>query len=68
MLAGRQTFPVTVGAIAFAITAIAALAAYSARETFRLPVSDLGNANAAPMGKQDYNRLRAASFSGAAPA
>ncbi len=65
---GSSNVPLTVGAIAFAITAISAMAAYTARETFRIPVSDLGNAGAAPMGKQDYDRLRAASFGGAATA
>jgi MFS family permease len=65
---GSANVPVTVGAIAFAITAVAAIAAYSARETYRLPVSDLGNANAAPMTKQDYDRMRAASFGAASPA
>jgi MFS family permease len=65
---GSTNVPLTVGAIAFAITAIAAIAAYSARETFRLPVSDLGDARATPMVKQDYDRLRAASFGGAATA
>jgi MFS family permease len=65
---GSTNVPLTVGAIAFAITAIAAIAAWSARETFRLPVSDLGNANATPMAKQDYDRLRTASISGPATA
>jgi MFS family permease len=65
---GSANVPLTVGTIAFAITAISAIAAYSARETFRLQVKDLGNAGAAPMAKQDYDRLRAASFGGAAPA
>jgi len=65
---GSANVPLTVGAIAFAITAIAAIAAWSARETFRLPVSDLGNPDAAPMAKQDYDRLRAASFGGTAVA
>src|SRR5215470_2993953 len=59
---GSANVPLTVGAIALAITAIAAIAAFSARETFRLPVSDLGNFDAAPMSKQDYDKLRAASF------
>ena len=63
---GSANVPLTVGAITLAITAISAIAAYSARETFRLPVSDLGNANATPMAKQDYDRLRAASFGGTA--
>ena len=65
---GSANVPLTVGAIAFAITAISALAAYSARETYRLQVKDLGNAGAAPMDKLDYDRLRAASFDGAATA
>src|SRR6201989_1655669 len=65
---GSTNVPMTVGAIALAITAIAAIAAWSARETFRLPVSDLGNADAAPMAKQDYDRLREASFGGQAVA
>jgi hypothetical protein len=65
---GSANVPLTVGAIAFAITAISAIAAFSARETFRLPVSDLGKANASPMTKQDYDTLRAASFGGTAPA
>jgi MFS family permease len=65
---GSANVPLTVGAIAFAVTAIAAIAAFSARETFRLPVSDLGNAQAAPMTKQDYDQMRAASFGGVAPA
>src|SRR5215475_2802220 len=63
---GSANVPFTVGSITLAITAISAIAAYSARETFRLPVSDLGNANAAPMAKEDYDRLRAASFGGTA--
>ena len=60
--------PLTVGAIAFAVTAIAAIAAFSARETYRIPVNDLGNPDAAPMEKHDYDRQRAASLAGVAPA
>jgi len=65
---GSANVPLTVGAIAFVITAVAAIAAFSARETYRLPVSDLGKPDAAPMAKQDYDRLRADSFGGAARA
>jgi MFS family permease len=65
---GSANVPLTVGAIAFAITAIAAIAAFSARETYRLAANDLGNPNAAPIEKQDYDRQRAASLAGAAPA
>jgi MFS family permease len=65
---GSTNVPLTVGAIAFAVTAISAIAAFSARETYRMTVSDLGMPGASPMAKQDYDRQRAASFAGAAPA
>ena len=65
---GSTNVPLTVGAITFAVTVVAAIAAFTARETYRLPVNDLGNAYAAPMAKPDYDRLRAASFGGVAPA
>jgi hypothetical protein len=58
----------TIGAIALAVTAVAAIAAFSARETYRIPVNDLGKADAAPMAKHEYDQMRAASFGGAAPA
>jgi hypothetical protein len=56
---GSTNIPVTVGAIAFGITVISAVAAISARETFRLNINDLGNPNAVPMPKADYDRKRA---------
>jgi MFS family permease len=65
---GSTNVPLIVGAIAFAITAVAAIAAYSARETYRLGVNDLGNPVAAPMEKHEYERQRAASLAGVAPA
>jgi len=65
---GSANVPFTVGAIAFAVTAISAIAAFSARETYRLTVGNLGVPGAAPMTKQDYDRQRAGSFAGAAPA
>ena len=55
---GSPNIPLTVGSITFAITAIAAIAAYSARETYRVHVHDLGRRDATPVPKQDYERLR----------
>ena len=55
---GSANIPLTVGAIAFGITAIAAIAAFSARETYRLHLNDLGHRGAAPVPKADYDRLR----------
>jgi MFS family permease len=56
---GSANIPVTVGAIAFGITVIAALAAISAKETYRIDVSDLGNPDAVPMAKAEYEKKRA---------
>jgi hypothetical protein len=56
----------TVGAIAFGITVIAALAAVTARETYRINIEDLGNPEAVPMARADYERQRAGAASGAA--
>jgi len=48
----------TVGAITFAVTVLAALAAMSARETYRIRMNDLGKPDAVPVDKQEYDRLR----------
>ena len=55
---GSANIPLTVGAIAFGVTAIAAIAAFSARETYRLHLKDLGHHGAVPMPKLEYDRLR----------
>ncbi len=62
---GSNNVPVTVGAIAFGVTAIAAVAAWSARETYRVHLNDLGEPNAVPVDKQDYDRMRAEILAGA---
>ncbi|MBO9678353.1 MAG: MHS family MFS transporter [Acidovorax sp.] len=56
---GSSNIWLTVGAIAFGITVIAALAAMSARETYRIHMRDLGNPGATPVDKAEYERLRA---------
>ena len=56
---GSANIPLTVGAIAFGITVIAAVAAISARETYRVHINDLGNPNAVPMAKAEYEQKRA---------
>ncbi|HEX8602282.1 MAG TPA: MFS transporter [Pseudoduganella sp.] len=58
---GANDIPLKVGAITFGVTVIAALAAISARETYRIRMEDLGNADAVPMEKEEYRRLRKAS-------
>jgi MFS family permease len=63
---GSTNIPLTVGAIAFGITVIAALAAVTARETYRINIDDLGKPDAVPMAKADYEKLRAQSAGRAA--
>jgi Na+/melibiose symporter-like transporter len=55
---GSQNIPLTVGSIAFGITVIAAVAALSARETYRIHMNDLGKKDAVPVPKEEYDRLR----------
>lgn len=63
---GSANIPLTVGAITLAITAIAAIAAFSARETYRVHLNDLGHRDAVPVPKPEYDRLRENAVSGAA--
>jgi MFS family permease len=56
---GSSHIPATVGALTFAVTVIAVAAAWSARETYRVRLRDLGHPNAAPVDEHDYRRLRA---------
>ena len=56
---GSANIPLTIGAITFAVTVIAAVAAMTARETYRIHLNDLGEPGAVPVDKQDYDRLRA---------
>ncbi|MBK3400973.1 MULTISPECIES: MFS transporter [Methylobacterium] len=55
---GSANIPLTIGSIALAITAISAVAAFSARETYRIPMKDLGQPRAVPMPQAEYDRMR----------
>src|ERR1700686_2463643 len=55
---GSANIPLTVGAITFGVTIIAAVAAWSARETYRVHLNDLGDQGATAVDKQDYDRMR----------
>ncbi len=61
---GSTNVPMTVGAITFGITIISAVAAWSARETHRVHLNDLGERNAVPVSKPEYDSLRATAVSG----
>jgi MFS family permease len=55
---GSANIPVIIGSLAFGITCIAAIAAISARETYRVRIEDLGKDDAVPVDKETYKRLR----------
>jgi MFS family permease len=55
---GTDSIPLIVGSIAMSATALAALAAFSARETYRIHMHDLGNPKAVAVRKQEYDRSR----------
>ncbi len=59
---GAGNIPLTIGAITFGITAIAAVAAFSARETYRVHVHDLGHRHAVPVPAGEYGRMRSQSL------
>jgi MFS family permease len=50
--------PLIVGSMTFGVTIIAAVAAFTARETYRLRLEDLGNKAALPIPEAEYERIR----------
>jgi MFS family permease len=50
--------PMIVGSLTFGVAIIATIAAYTARETYRLRLEDLGNKNASPIPSAEYERIR----------
>jgi len=55
---GADNIPLIVGSITLAATVLAALAAFTARETYRVHMHDLGKADAVPVKKVDYDKMR----------
>src|SRR5437762_5646994 len=55
---GSTDIPMTIGAITLVICIIAAVAAWSGKETYRVHLNDLGNPNAVPVPKAEYDRMR----------
>ena len=62
---GSANIPLTVGALAFGVTVISAVAAMTTRETYRLRMQDLGRPGAIPVEKGEYDRLRTTELEGA---
>jgi MFS family permease len=61
---GSTNIPLTIGAITFAVTIIAAAAAWSSRETYRIHLNDLGEPNAVPVDRELYDQMRSQPPSG----
>jgi len=59
---GTDNIPLIVGSITLAATVLAALSAFSARETYRVHMNDLGKPDAAPVKKVDYDKQRSQSL------
>jgi hypothetical protein len=55
--------PLIVGSIVLALSIVAAIAAYTARETYRLHMNDLGVPGTKPVPREEYDRIRAGSMS-----
>jgi MFS family permease len=62
---GSTNIPMTIGSITLGITIIAALAAMSARETYRIHMNDLGEPKATPVDEATYRQLREEALSSA---
>jgi hypothetical protein len=54
--------PLIIGTITFGLTVISAIAAWSARETHRIHLNDLGQPDAQPVPREEFTRLRAAAM------
>ena len=62
---GSTNIPMTIGTITLVITIVCALAAWSAKETYRIHLNDLGNPDAKPVPKEEYDRMRDAAIASA---
>ncbi|MFI4931159.1 MAG: MFS transporter [Burkholderiales bacterium] len=55
---GATDIPMTIGAITFGISVVVAISAWTARESYRVHLNDLGDPNAVPVPKEEYDRVR----------
>src|SRR3954463_2629798 len=56
---GSANIPLKIGAPTFGICVLGAIRGFPARETYRIRLNDLGNCNAVPVPKSNYDRMRA---------
>jgi MFS family permease len=55
---GSTNIPLKIGFLTFGICLVAAFAAFTTRETYRIRLDDLGDRNATPVPTAEYERLR----------
>ena len=55
---GSAGIPTTIGALTLGVTVLSAIAAFTARETYRLHLNDLGDPQAAPVPLAEYEAAR----------
>ncbi|MDN7142352.1 MHS family MFS transporter [Pseudomonas sp. JQ170] len=61
---GSDNVPLLIGSITCVVTAISAIAAWSAPETYRTPLDQLGRVDAVALDKPTYDALRTTSLTG----
>jgi MFS family permease len=61
---GSTNVPLRVGSITFGVCVLAAIAAMSAKETYRIHLNDLGKRDAVPVPKEEYDLLRVQTLAG----
>jgi len=62
---GATNIPMMIGSITLGVTVIAAIAAWTAKETYRVQMNDLGDPNAIPVPKPKYDQIRAQTIAAA---
>lgn len=55
---GATNIPIMIGSITLGVTVVAAIAAWTARETFRVHMNDLGDPHAMPVSQPEYDQIR----------
>ena len=55
---GATDIPMKIGSLTLAISCVVAIAAWSARETYRVHLNDLGSPHATPVPETEYMRIR----------
>src|SRR5258706_7004050 len=63
---GSTGIPMTIGSLTLGICLVSGVAAGTARETYRVHLNDLGDPNAIPVPKPEYDRMREQSIASAA--